>query len=399
MPPQNAPRWDPATQRWVTDPAEPPPAQPTPPAPPAPTQGPPAQPTPPAPPAQNPAPPAQPGPPAQPAPPPGYEPAPGPPPAPGSAPGHDPGAASGPGTAPGYDPASGPAPAPAAAPAPAPGYEPAPQPGPGEYGPGGYGPAGSEQDGYRYPYPTYPHPQPVQQAYPVPPPPPRAGGRWLTPTTAAVAVAALALGAAAVWFVARDTGEQPAQAGPTASGPVSSAEGSPTPSATRSSPSPTDSGSPTPTPSPSGSDPAHETVRDAKGFTVAVPTGWLREEAASGVFYRSPDRTALIQVFQVSEPELTPLAAVQGASTYLRAQTTGYQEIRVGPAPDAPEGGELVYEYDSAESHGRRRGVERVFVAGDGRKWAVLTAGPAPDWTLTQAHHEAALTAFRPTGG
>lgn len=118
-----------------------------------------------------------------------------------------------------------------------------------------------------------------------------------------------------------------------------------------------------------------------------------------GVFYRSPDRTALVQIFQVSEPELTPLAAVQGASTYLRAQTTGYEEIRVGPAVGAPEGGELVYEYDSAESHGRRRGVERVFVAGDGKKWAVLTAGPAAEWTLTQEHHEAALTAFRPTGG
>ncbi|WP_407837622.1 hypothetical protein ACE1OC_16200 [Streptomyces sp. DSM 116496] len=140
-------------------------------------------------------------------------------------------------------------------------------------------------------------------------------------------------------------------------------------------------------------------MRDAKGFTVAVPAGWLREEAAAGVFYRSPDRTALVQIFQVSEPELTPLAAVQGASTYLRAQTTGYEEIRVGPAQGAPEGGELVYEYDSAESHGRRRGVERVFVAEDGKKWAVLTAGPAPEWTLTQSHHKAALAAFRPTGG
>ncbi|MFF1411785.1 hypothetical protein ACFVX6_18670 [Streptomyces sp. NPDC058289] len=213
-------------------------------------------------------------------------------------------------------------------------------------------------------------------------------------------MAALAIGAAAVWFVARDTGEQPVQAGPTVSSAPPSGEDTPTPSATATrSPSPTGTGSPSPTPSPSGSDSAHETVRDAKGFTVAVPAGWLREEAAAGVFYRSPDRTALVQIFQVSEPELTPLAAVQGASTYLRAQTTGYREIRVGPAPGAPEGGELVYEYDSAESHGRRRGVERVFVAEDGKKWAVLTAGPAADWTLTQSHHQAALTGFRPAGG
>ncbi|MBT2445769.1 hypothetical protein J7F03_01430 [Streptomyces sp. ISL-43] len=139
-------------------------------------------------------------------------------------------------------------------------------------------------------------------------------------------------------------------------------------------------------------------MRDSKGFTVAVPVGWVREDGATGVFYRSPDRAALVQIFQVSEPELSPLGAVQGASTYLRAQTTGYQEIRVGPVPGVAEAGELVYEYDSAESHGRRRGVERVFVAQDGRKWAVLTAGPAAEWTLTQAHHAAALAAFRPGG-
>ncbi|MCY0932863.1 hypothetical protein [Streptomyces sp. H34-S4] len=334
--PQNTPRWDPAAQRWVTEPP---------------------------------------------------------------APGHDPGEAqtpapapaSGPGPAPAYDPAVGPAPAPGYDPAPG---HPAPAPG---YGPGGYGPAVSPQDPYA-PQPR-PYPQPVLPAYPDPPRPERSRGRWLTPATAAIAVAALAIGAAAVWFVQRDSGE-PAHAGPTASSAPPSGEGpgTPAPSATGT-PSPSPTGTASPTPSPSGSDPARETVRDAKGFTVAVPAGWVREDGSAGVFYRSPDRTALIQIFQVSEPELTPLAAVQGASSYLRAQTTGYQEIRVGAAPDAPDGGELVYEYDSAESHGRRRGVERVFVAEDGKKWAVLTAGPAAGWTLTQAHHRAALDAFLPTGG
>lgn len=278
--------------------------------------------------------------------------------------------------APGYDPASRPPPMPTSAP----GYGPVPGPPPGPPGP----PPAQDP----YPYPAYPSPQGGPPAAPAPP------RRWLTPATAAVGVAALAIGAASVWFVARDTGEQPAHAGPT----VSSAPPTSSDPATRS-PSPTVSTGPTPTPTPTPTPSGSDTVRDPKGFTIAVPAGWAREDGAAGVFYRSPDRAALLQIFQVSEPELTPLAAVQGASTYLRAQTTGYQEIRVGRAPDAPEGGELVYEYDSAESHGRRRGVERVFVAGDGKKWAVLTAGPATEWTLTQAHHAAALTAFRPTDG
>ncbi|MFE2309634.1 hypothetical protein [Streptomyces sp. NPDC059411] len=211
---------------------------------------------------------------------------------------------------------------------------------------------------------------------------------------------ALAIGAAAVWFVERGTGDGSAHAGPTASSAPVAGGGSGTPSPTGTGTG-TRSAAPSPSstagPSPSGSTP-HETVRDVKGFTVAVPVGWVREDSTAGVFYRSPDRASLVQIFQVSEADLSPLGAVQGASSYLRAQTTGYQEIRVGAAPGAPEAGELVYEYDSAESHGRRRGVERVFFAQDGKKWAVLTAGPAADWTLTQEHHAAALAAFRPGG-
>lgn len=269
--------------------------------------------------------------------------------------------------------------------------------------PPGYGPVPPQPS---YGPPTPPPSGPVHDPYahPVPPGPPHPDGpraRWLTPTTALVAVAALAIAAAAVWFVQRDAGEAPV-AGPTASSAPSSADGPsapPTSGTGSSSPSGSAGSSPGPGPSSSASESVpHETVRDAKGFTIAVPVGWNREEGASGVFYRSADRSALIQVFTVVEPELSPLGAVQGASADLRARTTGYQEVRMGPVPAETEAAELVYEYDSAESRGRRRGVERVFFAQDGKKWAVLTAGPAAGWTLTQEHHSAALTAFRPGG-
>ncbi|MFC6983943.1 hypothetical protein [Streptomyces cirratus] len=232
---------------------------------------------------------------------------------------------------------------------------------------------------------------------PVPPGPPRPegpGGRWLTPTTAGIAVAALAIGAAAVWFVERGSGQPAPHAGASASSaPVDGGASGSQPPPGPSSGSP--AGSPSASTGPS-TDGAHESVRDPKGFTIAVPVGWVREDAESGVFYRSPDRTSLLQIFRVSEAELTPLAAVQGASADLRARTSGYEEIRVGRVPGSGDAAELVYEYDSVESHGRRRGVERVSRTQDGAKWAVLTAGPAADWTVTLRHHTAALEAFRP---
>ncbi|WP_445269392.1 hypothetical protein [Streptomyces sp. DSM 41634] len=269
-----------------------------------------------------------------------------------------------------------------------------------------------------YGAPTAPQPQYVPDpAYlpPVPPPPGYAspsggsGGRWRTPVTAAIAVASVVIGGGAVWFLARDTngadraGEKN---GTVASGTPSWSGGGPSGTA-----SPTASGSPTagagpsrvPGPSPSGTGPGtgvgvHETKQDPSGFTVAVPAGWVREELKEGVFYRSADRTALIQVFRVSEPELSPLDAVKQASTYLRGGTRGYEEISVGAVQGGSGAAELVYQYDNEESHGVRRGVERVFFAGDGGKWAVLAAGPAAEWQVTQDHHAAALAAFRPAG-
>ncbi|WP_051806939.1 hypothetical protein [Streptomyces sp. NRRL F-2664] len=257
--------------------------------------------------------------------------------------------------------------------------------------------------------PPHPFPSPPPPPYEVPPGPPspggpgagRRGGRWLTPATAGIAVASVAIGAAVVWFAARDTGDADqaqdkhgtvTSAAPTGSGdgPVTGSGSPPTAGPTR---------TPTPGPTGTGAGPgAHETKQDAAGFTIAVPAGWLREEAEAGVFYRSPDRSALIQVFRVSEPELSPLQAVKQASTYLRSGTRGYQEISVGPVSGSSGAAELVYQYDSEESRGVRRGVERVFLAADGTKWALLTAGPVAEWQLTQDHHAAALAAFRPAG-
>ncbi|MFE6910472.1 serine/arginine repetitive matrix protein 2 [Streptomyces erythrochromogenes] len=251
-------------------------------------------------------------------------------------------------------------------------------------------------------------PPPPYGVPPVPAPPgPRAAsgkvaGRWLTPATAGVAVASVAIGAAAVWFLARDTGDadRAGEKNGTVTSGAPTATGGQTPTASG---PPTTGAGPTgtPTPGPTGTAAgagAHETRRDAAGFTIAVPAGWAREEVKEGVFYRSADRAALIQVFRVSEPELSPLDAVKQASTYLRGGTRGYEEIGVGPVPGVPGAAELVYQYDSEESRGVRRGVERVFLAADGTKWAVLTAGPAAEWQVTQDHHAAALAAFRPTG-
>ncbi|MEV7612313.1 hypothetical protein [Streptomyces sp. NPDC089799] len=280
--------------------------------------------------------------------------------------------------------------------------------------------------------PGYPPGPPGYPGAPQPLPPAphdtRARSR-LVPVTAGVAVAAVALGAAAVWFVQRDDpAPKPEVHGPVvpSGGPRSGSPQQETPAPSADAPSADPSGAPSGTatgipsgppsgapsgtgaptsgasgfPSPAPSDPAgaHRTVQDSDGFTIAVPQGWNREKTGSGVFYRAPDRTALLQVFRVSEADLSPLDAVRAASENLRSQpnTPDYTEISVGTVGGSSGAAELVYEYDSAESRGRRHGIERVFHAADGSKWAVLAAGPATAPDTVRQNLAAALAAFRP---
>ncbi|WP_405985054.1 hypothetical protein [Streptomyces sp. NBC_00872] len=135
-------------------------------------------------------------------------------------------------------------------------------------------------------------------------------------------------------------------------------------------------------PSAGGLPPGFRVAEDPKGFTVAVPEGWERTSRDNGVFYTTDDESSLIQVFAISEEDMTPLDLVRQSSADLATRNEGYTEVGVGtvvggdenPTGDAAE---LVYSYDNDTSGGRRQCVERVFTATDGGQYAVLVAAPA----------------------
>ncbi|MFD7899378.1 hypothetical protein [Streptomyces sp. NPDC059743] len=212
-----------------------------------------------------------------------------------------------------------------------------------------------------------------------------------------IAVAAvLGAGAVAVWITwGRDGAEDGSAAGPGVSVsesayPSDSSNSSDSPGSSASS---TDAGTDTPTdglgatdvtddPSTGVLPPGYQVAEDPKGFTIAVPEGWERSSRSNGVFYTTSDESSLIQVFAISEENMTSLDLVQQSSADLAARNKGYTEVAVGtvvggdenPAGDAAE---LVYSYDSDKAGGRRQVIERVFTATDGGQYAVLVAAPA----------------------
>ncbi|MFD6877087.1 MULTISPECIES: hypothetical protein [unclassified Streptomyces] len=258
----------------------------------------------------------------------------------------------------------------------------------------------------------------------VAPPPPRARGASTSRGPLLVGALAVVVAGAFVagWYVLTGQGESGNAAGP---GPAVSLTTTGEPSAAPTGAAPARSEAPSPVPSATSStgaapgpsavpstgagtgtsaDPStgtaaagHTVVRDGAGFSVAVPDGWERshDETGSGSFYRPPgDRSALLQVFRVTEPASTGECELLRLSSRTLGANPGYRQVSLEPV--AGSACELVYEYDSAESGGRRRGVERIVTAPGGGRWALLAAGPAADGETVRAHLTAALESFRP---
>ncbi|MFJ7587325.1 hypothetical protein ACIQZO_07980 [Streptomyces sp. NPDC097617] len=242
----------------------------------------------------------------------------------------------------------------------------------------------------------------ADQPPPPPPMPPGGGGRgpgpdpdpvrnWRVPLLVALGAAVVGGCAMAGWLLLGDGEPKAPVAAPSASGtPGPSPSTGPADAAPGAPSSASASASPT-------AAPPYTVVRDDGGFSVAVPTGWerSRDENGSGSFYRRPgDRSALVQIFRVTEPDSVGACELLRISSQTLGANPGYREVSVDPAPG--ESCELVYEYDSQESQGRRRGIERIAVAPDGRRWALLAAGPAADGTAVRANLTAAVESFRP---
>ena len=127
-----------------------------------------------------------------------------------------------------------------------------------------------------------------------------------------------------------------------------------------------------------------------------MPDGWERSERDTGVFYATKGDRNLLQIFVITEGDLTPYEAVRQSSKNLGSQQPGYEEVSLdrGAAPEgaSPAVGEdtarLVYAYDSEKLGTRKQGVEYAFTAADGKKYALVAAGPLDDWAMTRESAE-----------
>ncbi|MFJ3825830.1 hypothetical protein [Streptomyces nodosus] len=251
------------------------------------------------------------------------------------------------------------------------------------------------------PVPEYDPPEPVGESYDVnyavtPPPSPTPRSRRTTALVAAATVAAVAGGIAGGVLGLQDHGGH-SGAGSAGSGAASTVSASGTATSDSGLPTDTDTTGAWSTASPSPTDvpPGYVLHEDAAGFTIAVPKGWRRKEGTDGVFYNSPDGHSLVQIFAITEPDITPLEALTLTSRNLADSSKNYTELSLQDVPqDSGEpAAELVYAYDRPDGT-RRQIVDHAFGTDTGEQYAVLVAGPEDDWPRQRQILEVALAHF-----
>ncbi len=166
-------------------------------------------------------------------------------------------------------------------------------------------------------------------------------------------------------------------------------------------PRPAKPGSPSPAPSrpPSPALPDDfAVVRDASDVTLAVPSGWRRDEAASSVYYRSPSApySRFLQFWPLPESRMSATRALR-VTVARHRRYPGFELQALHPTTKGAA--ELVHSYDSTRTNRRLTLVQRIFPAPDGRRYAFAVVGPAAEWPRQRATLETALRHFRPVRG
>ncbi|SOB82002.1 hypothetical protein SAMN06272789_2155 [Streptomyces sp. 1331.2] len=178
----------------------------------------------------------------------------------------------------------------------------------------------------------------------------------------------------------------------TATPPVT-ASGSPSATASPTIPTSTPTPTPTPTPSPTPTGPHLTPFQDPNGFTVLVPDGWQRRDDGHSVFYESPDKLSLVQVYAMgTDPPYDQALATDAALSTDAARFPGYHRIRL----ERTAGGTAELEYAYNHSSGTvRHAVDHITNGPNGTAYALIVAGPEGDWpTGLQDLRAAELTGF-----
>ncbi|GAA2290519.1 hypothetical protein GCM10010431_04890 [Streptomyces kunmingensis] len=225
---------------------------------------------------------------------------------------------------------------------------------------------------------------------------------WLVAAALVAAVAGAGISAAALLAGRDDNTPQkppssssaPSRTGTGSGTPSGSPSGSPTPTVTVTR-SETRTATPSPT-APSG----YRTVKDPKGFTLAVPKGFSRSLDGSRVLYLSPDSTFRLGIRITGPLDDGPAAAQRRAAAAGARTTPGYRDGKVtDTSHDEYDAALWEYTRDGfSAAEGPRRAIDLCWEEG-GRTYHVWVSAPVGRIDEARGYFDAAVDTFVPSAG
>ncbi|MFG1808860.1 serine/threonine-protein kinase [Streptomyces sp. NPDC049040] len=245
------------------------------------------------------------------------------------------------------------------------------------------------ETGVEPPTPDAPTPElPVHE--PAAPAAPRGRRRRLLAGVAAAVLIAVVAGGTAALVVTRGGGATAAPPPATASAPPTTASPPPTTASPPPSPAPTASALPA----------GFRTTTDKRGFSVALPAGWIRQEVAPRVYYWSPDHSFRFGERVQSLDPGGPYAVMHAQDVAARGPNGPYTGFRDGVITRTTQHGQEAalweFTYDGfADGTGARRTFDLCWTQ-DGRMYDVWVSGPVTQVEQTRAVFDTARATFTP---
>ncbi|MFF6993719.1 serine/threonine-protein kinase [Streptomyces sp. NPDC008313] len=145
-------------------------------------------------------------------------------------------------------------------------------------------------------------------------------------------------------------------------------------------------------------------VKDAQGFSLALPKGWKRQAGGTQVDYTPDDGEHFVRIAIDDSPDFDSAYAHQQDLEQQLERLHEYRRISLAPNTFRDRPGAL-WDFTwtalakDSKHPGPRRAIEETYVGRDGVEYAIYMSSPAADWDKTRQQFGAVLRSWRPGSG
>ncbi len=146
----------------------------------------------------------------------------------------------------------------------------------------------------------------------------------------------------------------------------------------------------------------YRTARDPQGFSLAVPTGWVREMRGGQIDYRGPGAEEDNSYLRIGVLRGTSQSAIQHfreLEGITSARTGDYEQLDLSANTfQGRDGARWEFRWVEKKTGRAMHAIDQVYVTQDGTEYAIYFQGPAETFAVDREAFDAALETWSEGG-